>query len=234
MSTHMHKGHRQRMKARFMENGFNGFSEHEIMELLLYYCLPRGDINELAHTLVDYFGSVLQVLEAPRGELEKIPGIGPSVITYLTLLRETHRHLNISRGKIKDVLLTMEDFGKYLQEYFFGSINETVYLLCLDAKGMVINCYKICEGSVTSANLPFRKVIDTAIRSNAATVVLAHNHPGGLALPSAEDVLVTNRLAKALYMADVVLLDHIIVAESDYISLYFSQMYDYRTAVSEE
>ena len=234
MNKHMHEGHRQRMKARFMKNGFQGFSEHEIMELLLYYCLPKSDINALAHTLVDYFGSVLQVLSAPAGELEKIPGVGPAVITYLSLLRETHRYLNISHGKEKERLLGIDDFGRYLLDYFFGSGNETVYLLCLDAKGMVINCYLMCEGSVTSANLSFRKVIDTAIRSNAASAVLAHNHPGGLALPSPEDIAVTNRLAKALHMADVTLVDHIIVAENDYISMLQSRMYDYRVAISEE
>lgn len=233
MKKHLHEGHRQRMKARFMENGLSGFSEHEIMELLLYYCLPKSDINGLAHTLVERFGSVLQVLEAPVGELEKISGVGPAVITYLSLLRQTHRYLNISRGKEKERLLTIEEYGEYLLDYFFGSSNETVYLLCLDAKGMVIHCHLICEGSVTSANLPFRKVIDTAIRSNAATVVLAHNHPGGLALPSPEDVAVTNRLARALHMADVTLVDHIVVAGDDYISMFLSQLYDYRDALCE-
>ena len=234
MDTNMHAGHRQRMKARFMENGLKGFSEHEIMELLLYYCLPKSDINGLAHRLVDRFGSVLQVLEAPVGELETISGVGPAVITYLTLLKQTHRYLNISRGRENERILSVEDYGSYLQDYFFGSCNETVYLLCMDAKGMVINCYQICEGSVTSANLPFRKVIDIAIRSNATTVVLAHNHPGGLALPSPEDVAVTNRLAKALYMADISLVDHVIVADDDYISMHLSQMYDLRNAVFEE
>lgn len=222
----IHNGHRQRMKDRFLKNGLDTLNEHEILEVLLYYCIPRCDTNEIAHRLISRFGSLVQVVEASPRELQKVPGVGKNAATFLTLLKETHRHLNISQAKENPVLNDIETCGKYLRNFFSGFQNEVVFLLCMDSKAMVIDCFKVGEGGVTSANLSFRKIIDIAINSNAASVVLAHNHPGGLAIPSHDDIATTKRLAKALYMADVILIDHVIVADQDYISMRQSGIYD--------
>lgn len=230
----IHSGHRQRVKERFMKKGLEAFNDYEILELLLFYAIPRSNTNEIAHRLIDHFGSLVQVLEAPVRELEKIEGIGAGAAMYLSLLRQTHRHLNISQVADKTLLQSIDDYANYLKSFFFGQCNEMVYLLCMDAKNTVINCYEICEGGVHSANISFRRIIDIAIQSNAVTVVLAHNHPGGLALPSPEDIMTTKRLAKALYMADIVLADHIVVAGQDYISMYLSQIYNPADVLGEE
>lgn len=222
----IHDGHRQRMKERFLKNGLDTFSDHEILELLLYHCIPRCDTNEIAHRLISRFGSLLQVIEASPRELEKIEGVGKSAATFLVLLKETHRHLNISRAKENKILKDIQSCGLYLCNFFSGFSNEVVYLLCMDSKAMVIDCFKVSEGGVTSANISIRKIIDIAINSNAASVVIAHNHPGGFAIPSADDVMTTRRLAKALLMADVVLTDHVVVADRDYISMRQSGIYD--------
>lgn len=222
----IHDGHRQRIKERFLKNGLDGFSEHEVLELLLFYCIPRRDTNEIAHRLEKRFGSLTEVIEAPVKELKKVDGVGENAAMFLSVLKETNRYLNICRARENKVLRSIGECGEYLRHFFDGIRNEVVYLLCMDAKGMVIDCYKVGEGGVNSASVSIRKIIDIAITSNATSVVLAHNHPSGLAIPSADDIQTTRRLAKALYMADVILTDHIVVADKDYISMSLSGIYD--------
>lgn len=222
----IHSGHRKRMKEKFLNNGLETFAEHEVLELLLYYCIPRCDTNTIAHRLINHFGSLVQVMEAPVRELEKVEGVGKGAAVFISLVQQASRYYNISNARENKLLRSVEDYCEYLRSFFMGMRNEVVYLLCMDSKAMVIDCFRICEGGPNSANISFRKIIDIAINSNASTVVIAHNHPGGLALPSQEDVLTTKRLAKALYMADVVLTDHIVVAGKDYISMYLSNIYD--------
>lgn len=222
----LHDGHRKRLKERFLKNGLDSFSEHEILELLLYYCVPRYDLNETAHRLIDQFGSFLQVINAPEKELLKVEGVGQSIAYYIRLLREMNRYLNICEAKSKPQMESPNDCCEYLVNFFMGIHNEVVYLLCLDAKGEVIDCYLVSEGTVNSANISIRKILDVAISCNASSAVLAHNHPGGFAVPSKEDRYTTMRIAKALYLADIILTDHIIVAGKDYISMAVSGLYD--------
>ena len=229
----IHDGHRQRMRERFDKHGLDSFSEHEILELLLYYCIPRSNTNAVAHRLIQRFGSLVQVMEATAEELQEVEGIGASSALFLSLLQQTYRRMNISTAKKNISLAKPEQYSRYLREFFFGRQNEVVYLVCLDAKGTLIDCYEICEGGVHTANVPMRKIIDIAIRCKAVTVILAHNHPGGLALPSYEDVQTTRRLAKALYSAEVILMDHVIVAGKDYLSMRRSGEYDIDEVLSE-
>ena len=109
--------------------------------------------------------------------------------------------------------------------FFHGRRNETVFLLCLDAKCKVISCREVGEGSVNSAAIPVRKIVEMALAANATTAVLAHNHPSGLALPSIEDIQATKRIAKALYSVEVILADHVIVSDDDFVSLVESGHY---------
>lgn len=230
----IHKGHRGRMRERFLKSGLDSFSEHEVLEILLYHCIPRGDTNPIAHRLINRFGSLVQVIEAPVEELEKVEGMGPASATFISLLQQTYRRIGISKARENVVLTDVNAYGQYLQEFFFGKFNEMVYLLCLDAKGMVIDCYEICEGGIYSTSVPTRKIVETAMRSNAVSVVLAHNHPGGFAVPSLEDREATIRLAKALYAVDIVLVDHVVVAGRDFISMQLSRMYNYEDVLNEE
>ena len=221
----IHDGHRQRMKERFLREGLDNFTEYQVLELLLFYCIPRQDTNVIAHRLISRFGSMSQVLEAPVRELKKVEGVGENAAIYLTLMKETARYYDVDRARQKQILPTVEECGEYLRHFFVGKKNETVYLLCLDAKCMVLGCYKVSEGGLNSAGVSARKVIDIALAANATSVILAHNHPSGLALPSADDIRTTKRLAKALHMVDVILTDYIVVADDDHISLARSNMY---------
>jgi DNA repair protein RadC len=221
----MHDGHRQRMKERFLKEGLDNFDEIQVLEFLLFYCIPQGDTNPLAHRLLDQFGSLAQVLEAPISELRKVEGIGPHTATMMHLITSLSRYYMVNRYAHNNILDTTESCGQYLIPYFFGRRNETVFLLCLDAKCKMLCCKEIGEGSVNSAGVPVRRIVETALNANATTVVLAHNHPSGIALPSSEDVQTTHRVAAALDTVDIILADHIIVADDDFVSLLQSGKY---------
>ena len=215
----IHDGHRQRMKERFFHEGLDHFSEFEALEVLLYYAIPRKDTNPIAHALIDCFGSLEQVLDAPVEELEKVPGITRNVAVLMKLVTELGRWYLVKRVENIKILKTIKECGEYLKPYFFGRVNETVYLLCLDAKCKVLACREVGEGSVNSANVPIRRIVEIALGVNATSVILAHNHPSGVAIPSQEDIATTRRVAAALSTVDVHLVDHIVVADDDFVSM---------------
>ena len=215
----IHDGHRQRMKDRFREEGLDHFSDVQVLELLLFYCVPRQDTNPIAHALLENFGSLAQVLEAPAAELEKVKGIGSNAATFLSLMNQVGRYYLVNRSQNNQILQTIDQCGEYLMAFFHGRRNETVFLLCLDAKCKVLCCKELGEGSVNSAGVPIRRIVETALGVNATTVVLAHNHPSGIALPSPEDAQTTRRVAAALSAVEIGLADHIIVADDDYVSM---------------
>ena len=215
----IHAGHRERLRSRFLAEGLDSFNEINALELLLFYCVPRKDTNELAHRLIRYFGSYVNVLSASYDELKKVDGVSDNIATYLTLQGAAVRYYMLNRKQDGVVLKTMQECGRFLQPYFVGKQNETVFLLCLDAKCKVLCCREVSEGSVNAASVSMRKIVDAAISSNATTVVLAHNHPSGLALPSQDDVITTRHVAKALEAVDVILADHLVMADDEFVSM---------------
>ncbi len=221
----MHDGHRQRLRERFVLEDLDNFTEVQVLELLLFYVIPRQDTNPLAHRLLNRFGSLSQVLEAPIEELQKVEGIGHNAAIFLHLTTAVSRYYMVNRAMQNTVLSSTEKCGDYLVPFFHGRRNETVYLLCLDAKCKLLCCREVSEGSVNSAGVSPRKVVEMALGANATTVVLAHNHPSGIAVPSGEDVQTTYRVARALDAVEITLADHIIVADGDYTSLVHSGYY---------
>lgn len=222
----IHDGHRGRLRERFLAEGLDNFTDVQVLELLLFYCIPRQDTNALAHELLRQFGSLSQVLETSVEGLKTVKGIGENAAMFLRLIPAVARYYAVDRGTRNDgPLLTTEDVGKYLLGYFQGQSNETVYLLCLDAKCKPLCCPKIGEGSVNSAGVPVRRVVEAALSANATSVVLAHNHPSGIALPSKEDILTTRRVAAALDAVEVTLADHLVVADGDFVSMLQSGYY---------
>lgn len=222
----IHDGHRQRLKERFRKEGLDGFEEHQVLELLLFYSIPRQDTNLLAHDLLNRFGSLSQVLDATPEELEKVPGIGPNAATLLALTTAVGRYYLVNRATNATILTDVDKCGNYLLPFFYGRRNETVFLLCLDAKCKVLCCKEVGEGSVNSAGVSIRRIVELALSVNASAVVMAHNHPSGLAIPSGEDIQTTRRVAVALDAVDVELVDHIVVADDDFVSLVRSGLYN--------
>jgi DNA repair protein RadC len=222
----IHDGHRQRLKDRFMEQGLDSFTEVQAVEMMLFYCIPRQDTNEIAHRLLERFGSFAQILDADPEELRSVQGIGENAATFLKLFPAVTRYYEIDKAKLSGKpLLTTDACGEYLIPYFRGRCNETVFLLCVDAKGKAICCRMVGEGGINSAGVPIRRIVEIALAAKATSVVLAHNHPSGIALPSAEDVATTKRVAIALQAVDVVLADHLVIADDDYTSLVQSGFY---------
>lgn len=221
----LHTGHRERMRDRFRKEGLTNFAPHEVLEILLYYCVPRHDTNIIGHKLIKRFKTLNGVFHAPLKELQKIEGIGPGAAEFLKLFGEACQYAGREEDVIEEFLCADTDYNRYFRSFFTGKKNEMLYLLCLDAKCMVIDHFLIAEGSVNYVNLPVRKIVDTAITANAASVVLAHNHPGGFALPSGDDIQATIKLGKILKAVDVALVDHIIFAQGDSISMARSGMY---------
>lgn len=215
----VHDGHRQRLKERFRAEGLDGFSEINALELLLCYAIPRKDVNPAAHALMEYFGSYTKVMEASPAELKSVPGVGPETATFLALVTSAGRYYREKSLQPGAILKTTEACAEYMQPFFFGRGNETIYMLCLDAKCKVIGCPMLGEGSATVASVPIPKVVSMAVTLKASSVVLAHNHPSGLAMPSGEDEWFTVELSQAMKAVGIKLADHIVFADNDYVSM---------------
>lgn len=221
----IHEGHRKRLKDRFRKEGLDNFDDLHVLELLLFYCVPRKDTNLIAHRLLDRFGSLAGVMDASAKELETLEDVGESTTLFLSLLKSVWRRYEIQQADRQIPLHTIEQCGAHMRPNFIGRANESVFLLCLDAKCKAISCRMVGEGSVNSASISIRKIVEMALNSNATSVVLAHNHPSGLALPSAEDIQTTKRLALALAAVDIILADHLIFADEEFVSLVQSGKY---------
>lgn len=225
---HTDAGHRQRLKQRFLTEGLDSFDEVHALELLLFYAVPQKDTKPMARALLDRFGSLPLVLEATVSELMTVPGIGENIATFLTLIPAAGRYYQTRRSDLPLILDSTETCGDFLVNQFFGRRNETVFALCLDAKCKLLCCTAVGEGDVNSANVPVRRIVEIALGANATTVVLAHNHPSGVAVPSMEDLETTKKVARALGAMDIILVDHIVVADGDYVSMVQSGWYDPR------
>ena len=215
----LHDGHRDRIKRRFRTNGADVFDDYQLLELFLFYCKSREDTNPLAHRLMNRFGTLSGVFDASYEDLLKVDGVGEHVATAIRLMPQLMRRYEMARSDIKGILYTTRDIGAFLQPYFFGARNETIYLISLDAKGKVLNCDQLGEGTLNAANLSSRKLVETALSNRASSVVLAHNHTSGIAIPSQEDVTTTLMMRDILRAMGIELVDHLVVADGDYTSM---------------
>ena len=215
----VHEGHRERMRRQMKTSGMDSLSDVQLLEVALYYAIARRDTNEIAHALLRRFGSLSGVLEAPRAELLKIDGVGESAADLLLLFIQMERRHLMDRAGRQTILDTTYKCAQYLMPRFIGEQEEVVYLLCLDAKCKALDCSLIHRGAVNMTAISVRKIVKAARDHNATSVVVAHNHPSGLALPSREDRATTLALKAALDAVDVVLVDHVIVADEDFVSL---------------
>ena len=215
----VHDGHRDRKRDQFLRSGAESFAEHELLELLLFSAIPRKDTNPIAHALIDRFGSLQGVLSASYEELVKMPDIGKSAAVLIMLIAPLYRQSLIFAADHEVVLDTRERIGNFFRDLFIAHPEETMYQLCLDAKGRKLDLSKVGEGDVGSVGLNVRRIMENVLRSKAVMVALAHNHPSGIALPSDEDRVATEMVREALDTMGVRLVDHIIVADNDYISM---------------
>lgn len=215
----IHDGHRRGMKEQFLKQGLSGMRDHQILELLLFYAVPRRDVNPLAHRLVEHFGSLAGVFHATYDQLLEVDGVGPNTATLLLLVpAASARYLEESASVDGQIMATWQ-LRELLSPLFFGLRDEAAYLVCMDGKNKVLATRKLGEGVVDSVPIATRKVLEAALGCNASRVVLAHNHVSGVALWSPADLDTTLRLKRLLAEADIVLVDHVILAGGDMISM---------------
>ncbi|MBQ9744460.1 MAG: hypothetical protein IJW19_04965 [Clostridia bacterium] len=211
-----HEGHRKRLKARFLQEGLESFEKHNILELLLFYAIPQRDTNEIAHRLLENFGSLHGVFEADYEELLKIKGVKENTATLIKLIPQIAREYLFEEISQETVFDTAEKIGKFFVRKYIGEVNEVVYLMLLDNGYKLLNVAKIHEGSVSSAKVSPRKIMNQVVKYNASMAVVAHNHPNGIAVPSMEDVNTTYSLRRTLESYEVTLVEHILVAGNEF------------------
>ncbi len=214
-----HDGHRQRMRERFQAQGLDGFAPHEVLELILFYAIPRANVNPLAHRLIDTFGSLHAVLEADVKDLTKVEGIGQNAATLLSLFGHVDRQLERSRSAARKKLRNRLEASRHCLGLLAGLREEHLYLVCLNAQMEVLQNVLIARGTLNEVPAYPRMVAEAALRANAHAVVLCHNHPGGSIIPSSNDLEMTASLGQLLQSLDVLLADHVIVAGEDTLSL---------------
>ena len=215
----VHDGHRERLRARFAEHGLESFNELNALELLLCYAIPRRDTNEIAHRLLDAFGSLSGVFQASMQELTSIPGIGENAATLILMVPQIVKKAHVSKAKEIKIIRNSTDAGNYLLPYFLDEQDEIVMMLCLDNKRAVICCREMGRGVVNCVDANIRRMVETALKVKTTTVIVAHNHPNGVALPSREDDNFTRTLYRSLGLLGITLEDHIIVANDEFVSL---------------
>ena len=218
----IHEGHRARMKKKLLENGERSLADHELLEVLLYYAIPRRDTNELAHRLLKQFGSLRGVLSAPVQELACVSGVGQQAALLMGMVSMLCRRA--AQREKEQILNSVDTCGAYFTELLGSSRREMLWQVCLDGKGKVLSSRCLAEGDVSMAAVSVRQVVEYALRAGAVGVVLAHNHPSGVALPSQEDIATTRLIRDALRTMNIQLVDHIVVADRDYVSMAASGM----------
>ena len=215
----MHEKHRERVRARFLSDGLAGFPPHNVLELLLFYSISRRDTNEIAHHLLNRFGSLTGVLEAPFEELCRVDGIGENSAVLIMLMFQLAKRYLTEQASTKLSFDSTEEFRVYVAAQFLGCKNEVAYLLCLNNAGQLLQCCPVSLGTKNVVNLDNRTLLETAFLHNATNVVLAHNHPNGIASPSSNDVQRTESAIKLFQQVHIKLLDHLIIAPDDCFSM---------------
>lgn len=214
-----HKNHRKRMRSRLLNSDIDAFEDHEILEMLLYYSVPRKDTNALAHELLDRFGSFRGLVEADPKDLMSVSMIGEHSVAFFSLISEFMRRYSCEGEKRTEKYDTIEKIGEYFVKKYIGVNTETVYVMLLDNSLKLIECKKVHEGSVNSAGFDIRKIYQYATARNVPNIVLAHNHPGGVAVPTSDDINSTVILAQGCEILGLNILEHIIVAGDKYIPI---------------
>ena len=214
-----HAGHRHRMRQRFIENGLNGFADHEVLELVLFYAIPQRNVNPLAHRLMERFGSLQAVLDAPLVELCRVEGVGECAAALLQLFSAVAERLEKNRAAKKEVLSSYGVACRHCAALLRELRQEHFYIVCLNARNEVLRDALISRGTIDEVQAYPRLVAEEALRHNAHAVILCHNHPGGSPIPSQADMEATRTLADLLKRLEIRLVDHVIVAGGHTLSM---------------
>ena len=217
LETPLHEGHRDRLRRRYLKEGAEGLSEVDLLELFLFFVIPRSNTSEIAHRLLQQFGSLAAIFDVPSCELERVPGVGHKTAIFLNHMAEIFQ--GYYRVALQNPLDTTAKLNEYIFSRFLGYDNEWILLILLTANNRIYYCRKIGDGAFRIENLDVRKIASICADFHCHRIVIAHNHPDGYALPSRDDIETTQMLLRILRSIDVEMIDHIIVSNSEYVSL---------------
>lgn len=226
MPSNPHEGHRKRLRRELLEQDFaDSIEAHKILELLLFYGIPRKDTNEIAHELINKFGSFHAVFEADISDLLQVKGMTENAATLIKLLLPISRRYHTDKYKSRYKFSTFNDVGDFLKEMHSGYREEVFMVTTMKNNGEKIACDIISKGDMSSVALSVKAIVQVVLKHNAPCVVISHNHTSKNALPSKPDIEMTQNLKYMLEQLGVKLLDHIIVAGDDYVSMAQSSQY---------
>lgn len=216
---HNHNGHRQRIKNRVKKYGLKSLENHEIMEVLLTYCIPRKDTNELAHTLLSKFSTISNIIDAEKSQLKLVNGVGEETVLFFNILKDfVDLYLENKKEdklvKIDTTLKCVEYFNKHFQVKKY----ECFYVFCLTKTGVLSHHYSIEGESELEVEFPIKSFIDNISLSKVKQVVVIHTHPYGPYTPSKQDIITTDRMNSICTVMGVDLVDHIILNNEQYFS----------------
>ncbi|MGN1194193.1 MAG: RadC family protein [Acutalibacteraceae bacterium] len=214
-----HQGHRQKARERYYKGGLDCMPDHNVLEMLLFFGIPYKDTNEIAHSLIEKFGSFSGVLKADRTDLQNVKGMTENAACLISMLLPVFKRYTDDLMKEKPTLETTEQIVNFIKPRFIDTTNEKVYLICFDCNHALISVRFIDEGDIASANINLRKIASTVIETKAASVILVHNHPNSISLPSQADIGATKKAYELLSMLKVRLLDHIIISQTGHCSM---------------
>ncbi|MDD5953311.1 MAG: DNA repair protein RadC [Oscillospiraceae bacterium] len=218
ISSNPHKSHRERLRKRFLTDGIDKLEDHVKLELLLFYAIPQRDTNPIAHRLLERFGSISNVFDAPLEDLLKVEGIGQTSAVLLKMIPPLARVYIADKERDSIRLYSTKEIGKYLQQKYIGRSKEALSIVALDSKSRVVYCDVLLEGDIDAMPVYIKDVVSIAIRHNAAAIVMAHNHPSGNPMPSGEDLYTTWLVYRALDGIGVELRDHLVLTDNSFLS----------------
>ena len=212
MPVNSHENHRKRMRERYRKNGANSLELHEFIELILYYAIPRVNTNNIAHELVNKFKTFNNILEADENALKEIHGISDSSALFFKILADIVKLYSLEQTLDIGDIKNRAYYEDYLVRYYKTETVEKVLLLNLNAKMDIISEDIICIGSVNSTQVDMNKLFKISLINNASNVILAHNHPNGIAYPSPDDIETTKRILNIFNEVNINFIDHYIIA----------------------
>ena len=212
----LHKGHRRRLKKRYLNEKGDGFCDHELIELLLFFGVPRKNTNEMAHELYERFGSISGIASASVDELKMVNGIGDNTAVLLKLVMSFAKRIAAEQKVEKKRLDTLKKLVEYAESFVFGSTGEQVYLILMDSSLRVIDAKLVAVGTIDETKPLIRTILELSILKRASAIALAHNHPNGGVEASQADVEFTTLLKRELDVVGIRFVEHVIVDGSSY------------------
>lgn len=219
----MHEQHRKRLRKKFL-SAADAMEEHEILELLLTYAIPRKNTNDIAHRLIDNLDSISAVFNASFTALKSVDGIGEASALFLKVISTIIRLYEEDKTKPTSLVLSREEVAQILFNKFVCRSEECIALALLNPKQKLVFCDIIAKGALDSVNLFSRDLLKLVVNFDAKYAIIAHNHPSGIALPSMADLAATTEIKELLSTVNVKLIDHVIVSADDYTCLSESKL----------